>query len=307
LAAATDTADKLGQLPTEVLGSTETGGIAWRRQTPADSAWTPFADVALAAGASGLVVESPFIGTEPFAMADRAEFQADGRFLLLGRTDRVVKVEGKRVSLPRVEQALLELTEIDDAAVVDLPERKGTLGAAVVLTAAGRAGLEREGAWRFSRRLRQTLARRLEPMERPKVWRFPATIPVNSQSKRQVSAIRALFAPVADVLPPSEVVRLSDTEAELTLQLDPDLVWFQGHFPGQAIRPGVAQIHLSRLFAARIWDFEPGSSELARVKFRRLIQPGDRVHLHLQRHVDKATLQFRFTCDGAPASEGVIG
>lgn len=309
LAAATDAAARLGQLPTEVLGSTETGGIAWRRQTEADAAWTPFAGLGLSRGqAGGLLVHSPFIGTgQPFAMADRVAFLADGRFLLLGRTDRVVKVEGKRVSLPRVEQALLDLAEVRDAAVVDLPERSGTLGAAVVLNAAGRAGLEREGAWRFSRRLRKALAQRLEPMERPKVWRFPDAVPVNSQSKRRVDAIRALFAPLPDVLPPSEVVRLSDTEAELALRLDPDLVWFQGHFPGRAILPGVAQIHISRLFAARLWRFEPASSQLARLKFRRLIQPGDPVHLHLSRHVDKATLHFRFTCDGAPASEGVIG
>ena len=307
--AAANAAARLGQLPVEVLGSTETGGIAWRRQSEADAAWTPFADLALSADEDGgLLVESPFIGTgQPFAMADRVTFLADGSFRLLGRTDRVVKVEGKRVSLPRVEQALIELAEVSEAAVVDLPERKGALGAAVVLTAAGRAGLEREGAWRFSRRLRQALARRLEPMERPKVWRFPEAIPVNSQSKRQVGTIRALFGPITDVLPPSEVVRLSDTEAELVLQLDPDLVWFQGHFPGQAILPGVAQIHLSRLFAARLWRFEPGSSHLARVKFRRLIRPGDRVHLHLVRHLDQATIHFRFTCDGAPASEGVIG
>jgi hypothetical protein len=142
-------------------------------------------------------------------------------------------------------------------------------------------------------------------MERPKVWRFPAAIPVNSQSKRQVAAIRALFD--LDVLPPGEFLQVRDTEAELALELAPELLWFQGHFPGRPILPGVAQIHLSRLFAARLWQFEPGSCHLARVKFRRLIQPGERIRLHLQRDVGKATLRFRFTCDGAPASEGVIG
>jgi 3-hydroxymyristoyl/3-hydroxydecanoyl-(acyl carrier protein) dehydratase len=46
---------------------------------------------------------------------------------------------------------------------------------------------------------------------------------------------------------------------------------------------------------------------MARVKFRRLIQPGDRVHLHLTRDLAKATIHFRFENDGEPASEGVIG
>jgi acyl-coenzyme A synthetase/AMP-(fatty) acid ligase len=308
--AACDAATKLGKLPTEVLGSTETGGVAWRQQTGPDTSWTPFPGLTLAADPAGcLLVRSPFIGNDqPFAMADRVAFQADGGFRLLGRMDRVVKLEGKRVSLPRVEQALLGLAEVSDAAVVDLPERKGALGAAVLLSEAGRAGLEREGAYRFSRRLRRALARHLESMERPKVWRFPQAIPTNSQSKRQVAAVRALFAPARpDVLPPSELLRLSDTEALLSLDLDPGLVWFQGHFPGFAILPGVAQIHLSRLFAEQLWHMAPASSDLTRVKFRKLIRPGDRVHLHLLRDVDKATLRVRFENDGRPASEGVIG
>ena len=310
LPAAGNAAAKLGQLPTEVLGSTETGGVAWRRQTTADTSWTPFPDLALSADAAGgLLVRSPFVGDDrPFAMADRVEFQADGRFRLLGRMDRVAKIEGKRVSLPRVEQALLDLAEVSDAAVVDLPERKGALGAAVLLSAAGRAGLEREGAYRFSRRLRRALAERLEPMERPKIWRFPQAIPTNSQSKRQVAAIRALFTPTKpDVLPPSRLLLLSDTEAEISLDLDQSLVWFQGHFPDSPILPGVAQIHLSRLFAERLWHMAPGSSHVARVKFRMLIRPGDRVRLHLLRDVNKATIRFRFENDGLPASEGVIG
>jgi hypothetical protein len=191
---------------------------------------------------------------------------------------------------------------------VDLPERKGALGAAVVLSAAGRAGLGREGPYRFSRRLRRALADRLEPMERPKIWRFPTAIPISSQSKRQVAAIRALFtAAKQDVLPPSEVLLLSDTEAELSLDLDPGLVWFQGHFPGCPILPGVAQIHLSRLFAERLWHVAPGSSDVAQVKFRMLIRPGDRVRLHLLRDVQKVTIRFRFENGGLPASEGVIG
>ncbi|MEM7021147.1 MAG: AMP-binding protein [Pseudomonadota bacterium] len=308
LAAARDAEVKLGQLPTEVLGSTETGGIAWRQQRATDTPWTPFSGLGLSAGEEGLVVRSPFIGSDrPFAMADRVAFLADGRFRLLGRTDRVVKIEGKRVSLPRVEQVLLELDLVDDAAVVDLPDHNHTLGAVAVLTAAGRAGLAREGAYRFSRRLRQQLAGRLEPMERPKLWRFPATIPVNSQSKRQVSRIRAMFAAPPEVLPPSQLLQQSDTEAEIALDLEPQLIWFQGHFPGFAILPGVAQIHLARLFAARLWRFEPKTGHLSRVKFRKLMQPGQRVHLHLWRDVAKDTVRFRFASDGAAASEGVIG
>ena len=309
LDAAGDVASRLGQLPIEVFGSTETGGIAWRRRAAADTSWTPFPDIELSADEDGgLRVRSPFIGTErPLHMADRVEFLHDRQFYLRGRLDRVIKVEGKRVSLPRVEEALLDLAGIRDAAAVDLPDRRGALGAAVVLTAAGRAALEHEGAYRFSGRLRLALAGRLEPMERPKIWRFPRAIPTNSQGKRQTAAIRELFTTEPDVLPQSGIVTLSDTKAELALHLEESLVWFDGHFPGRPILPGVAQIHLSRLYAQELWRMQPLASHMARVKFRRLIQPGDRVHLHLTRDLAKATIHFRFENDGEPASEGVIG
>lgn len=39
--------------------------------------------------------------------ADAARIEADGRFELLGRLDRIVKLEEKRISLPMLEQALV--------------------------------------------------------------------------------------------------------------------------------------------------------------------------------------------------------
>lgn len=39
--------------------------------------------------------------------ADAARIHADGRFELLGRLDRIVKLEEKRISLPMLEQALM--------------------------------------------------------------------------------------------------------------------------------------------------------------------------------------------------------
>jgi hypothetical protein len=309
LDAARKAATRLGQLPIEVFGSTETGGVGWRQQIEADASWTPFPGINLSTGENGsLSVRSPFIGDDrPSSMADAVEILADGRFRLGGRLDRVVKIEGKRVSLPRVEEVLLALPEIADAAVADLPERKGFLGAAVVPSPLGRDALEREGAHRFSRRLRRELAERLEPMERPKSWRFLQALPTNSQGKRPAGLIRELFAAKHDVLPPSEVVVLSDTAAELALRFERDLVWFDGHFPGRPILPGIAQIHLSCLFAEKLWRVKPEACHMARVKFRMTICPGDSVRLHLEHDAGRASLHFRYLKDGKPASEGVIG
>ncbi len=141
-----------------------------------------------------LRVGSPFAGAETQRMGDRAELLPDGRFRLLARADRVVKVEGKRVSLARVEAALAALPDVADAAALALGgEGAETLAAVVALTPEGEADLAAHGAFRFSRALRKRLSDQLEPAERPKRWRFVAQVPVNSQGKRVLADLARLF------------------------------------------------------------------------------------------------------------------
>ena len=165
-AAAQAARDHLGSLPIEVLGSTETGGIAWRQQDSIDALWTPFPGVRIETDQGGLLnVVSPVSGSEgPVATGDVVE-RVGEKFRLKGRADRVAKIDGHRVSLARVEEALLAQPLIEAAAAVDLPLRKGALGAIVMLNAEGKTALEALGAFRLSRKLRAALAGRLEPGE----------------------------------------------------------------------------------------------------------------------------------------------
>lgn len=96
---------RLRQWPTEILGSSETGGIAWRQ---GDSLWQAFAGVELSQDSDGaLLIASPYLPAGHVEhTADAARIAADGRFELLGRLDRIVKLEEKRISLPMLEQAL---------------------------------------------------------------------------------------------------------------------------------------------------------------------------------------------------------
>lgn len=184
LSSARDASAKLGRTPIEVLGSTETGGVAWRQQESEGALWTPLPQVEIESDADGaLTVRSPFTGSEDFVvMGDQVSRYADGRFSLHARLDRIVKIEGKRVSLPRVEEALCGLDDVADAAVIDLPDRGGVLGAVVVLAGSAVSALDEQGAFRFSRVLRRALSVRLEPMELPRLWRFVGHVPENAQA-----------------------------------------------------------------------------------------------------------------------------
>ncbi len=174
--------DAQGLSVTEVLGSTETGGVAWRLSPGEDDAWTalpgvrlgvapdpaadratgPDAAIVRSVAASGpivrsigrLTVDAPWLdpdGRRPHVLADRGELLADGRARHLGRDDGVVKVAGKRVALLEVERALLALSGVVDAAVLALPgdEARGVeLGALVVAPGRDAAWLRAElAAW----------------------------------------------------------------------------------------------------------------------------------------------------------------
>ena len=129
-----------GIAPLEVFGSTETGGVAWRRQdsSPPDGFdWTVFDPVDVRVDREGrLVVRSPFSFRRRFTMGDGVELSPDGRrFKLLGRMDRMVKIAEQRVFLPDMEERIRSLNGVEDVALIALDGDKGPyLGAVVVMS-----------------------------------------------------------------------------------------------------------------------------------------------------------------------------
>ena len=308
-AAARDCIAAFGRPVTEVLGSTETGGIAWRRQDAPDAPWAPLPPVRIETGEDGaLIVRSPFLQEDgPVATGDVVELLEDGRFRLKPRGDRVAKIGGKRVSLTRVDEALLGLPEIDTAAALTLAGRSEELAAVVELSADGRRALEELGAFRLSRRLRGALSAMLEPAERPKHWRFSA-IPTDSQGKRVLSSLRAMFAAASplDALD-LDIRQQSESDAEIAFTLPADLIFFEGHFPERAVLPGLAQVHMAVLLAHRLWGGSPSDANLARLKFRRVLMPGDAVVLTLKWKADIGRLWFNYRFGDIDAAQGEIG
>jgi acyl-CoA synthetase (AMP-forming)/AMP-acid ligase II len=307
-AAAQAAHERLGSLPIEILGSTETGGIAWRQQHRQDAVWTPLPGVRVAADGGGqLSVTTPFAQTgNSIITGDLVEIVGD-TFRVLGRGDRVVKIDGKRVALERVENALLALPWVAAAAAVDLPNHKGQLGAIVELNHEGMRALEAEGPFRLSRNLRAALAGRLEPSERPKRWRFES-IPLDRQGKRVRAKLRDVFEHRSeDGLKCGEVLVHGPDHAEIAFALVPELIWFEGHFPGEPVLPGIAQVHLAVQWAERLWEWAPEGANLSRLKFRHVVRPGDQVRLTLQRNCTKKTLSFSYQLKQIIASEGMIG
>ncbi|OED72475.1 AMP-fatty acid ligase [Vibrio splendidus ZS-139] len=186
----------LGHLPIEVFGSTETGGIAFRQQESAQTPWQLFDCIEASLNSENCIkLLSPYIDKNNwYQTADECEMVSDNQFILKGRTDRVIKIEEKRVSLVEVEKRLEQLPWITECVVIPFEEPERLILASVlVLSEEGQATLATMSKGKFWLVLRSELRKWLEPIAIPRKYRIVDEIPLNSQGKRLTSHIEQLI------------------------------------------------------------------------------------------------------------------
>ena len=320
--AAESTLALLGVAPVEVYGSSETGGVAWRQRARHGDTWQPLPGIEFRVEEGELEVRSPHLPDLAWwRTSDRATPAGDGMdgFELHGRADRIVKIEEKRVSLTALEQRLAASDDVAEARVLMLSDERAVVdvaGAVVAhavrpavvaaLTEAGRAKLQRVGKPALVAELRALLAAAVDRVALPRRWRFVDALPVNAQGKSTEALLGALFAPAAALRPTPEW-RLSEaTHALAAIALAPELVVFDGHFPGSPILPGVAQVDWAIAFARERFAMPPRFVRMDGLKFSQPALPGMRLDLDLQWNAATATLQFEYRSEAGRHSGGRI-
>ncbi|VVN42939.1 Acetyl-coenzyme A synthetase [Pseudomonas fluorescens] len=305
LEAAQSLQKRLQQWPTEILGSSETGGIAWRQ---GEQLWQPFAGVELSQDNDGaLLIASPYLPAGHVEhTADAARIAADGRFELFGRLDRIVKLEEKRISLPMLEQALVTHDWVAEARLGVVQENRASLGALLVLSETGLFALREHGRRNLTETLRQHLRQHCEALALPRRWRLVRQLPWNSQGKLPQADIETLLmAPRAKA---PEVLSQVETEGEWSLQLSvpPDLAYFSGHFPKAPVLPGVVQVEWALHLGRQLLNLTGPFAGMEVLKFQQLVRPGDEIQLHLRFDPERRKLYFAYRNDTATCSSGRI-
>ncbi|MCL2441514.1 MAG: AMP-binding protein [Treponema sp.] len=189
------TNEVLGFWPIEGYGSTETSGVAWR-QSCLGQEWTPLDTVKLKqAEDSCLIVRSPYIKDPAgFKTADMIELLPDGRFLLKGRIDSVVKIEEKRISLPEIENRILQSGYAEDVCVIPVEGYRQYLAAAIVLNNEGIKKFDGLDKIKINKFWREYLSQYLENVVIPKKWLYPKELPVDTQGKKRKEDMILLFS-----------------------------------------------------------------------------------------------------------------
>lgn len=297
--------ERLHQWPTEIFGSSETGGIAWRQ---GHDLWQPFADVALNQDKDGaLLITSPYLPAGHVEhTADAARIAPDGRFELLGRLDRIVKLEEKRISLPMLEQALTAHDWVAEARLGVVQENRASLGALLVLSEAGLHALRNQGRRGLTETLRQHLSQHCEALALPRRWRLLRQLPLNAQGKLPQADVEALLLAPRPKAP--QVLEQIETEGEWSLQLavPPDLAYFSGHFPRAPVLPGVVQVEWALSLGQQLMNLPAKFAGMEVLKFQQLVRPGDEVQLHLRFDPSRNKLYFAYRNETATCSSGRI-
>jgi acyl-coenzyme A synthetase/AMP-(fatty) acid ligase len=178
---------------TELYGSTETGGMATRRFGMDNGLWEPFACLDWKIHSDRLCVRSPFVSPDLsrdaegfYVTADRVAAAEGNRFMFLGRSDRIVKIGGKRVDLDEIREKIRRIPGVSDAYVAAAPGKgTGRLEIAALVAGVGPA---------------RTLAAAIRSLEipygRPRRVRIVKSIPVCGNGKIDREAIeKLLFSP----------------------------------------------------------------------------------------------------------------
>jgi uncharacterized membrane protein/acyl-CoA synthetase (AMP-forming)/AMP-acid ligase II len=297
---------KLWSFPIEVYGSTEAGGIAWRRQEVADAPWTPLPGVKLTLKDDGtLHVRSPYVAPGGEQTADLVRFVGEGRFELLGRADRIAKVEGRRVSLAELES----LAEAHPAVrrCVMLQSEPHARPQAVLVPEMASDAADYAVVWE---EVRQLMLARYDAVVIPRRHRFVPVLPADARGKHPAEALRRLFTPEPSVggtqsWPRFLGHRRQDGSVIVELAVPEDLPLFAGHFPGAPILPGVILISWAATCAEAYLGWRGDSRGIDHLKFNAAVWPRETLQLTLSL-TPTGGVKFEFQAAGKAKAAGVF-
>ena len=106
---------------------------------------------------------------------------------------------------------------------------------------------------------------------------------------------------------PTVVGQHRDTErSALEILVEPASPWFEGHFPGFPILPGVVQIGWAEHFARALYGFDSAPPVLEQIKFKRPILPGARLTLVLKPDLLARKLRYEYRDADTSYSTGTL-
>ena len=88
-----------------------------------------------------------------------------------------------------------------------------------------------------------------------------------------------------------------------------DSPWFNGHFPDNPVLPGVAELSMVYDLIRRYQeenDKDIKISSIRRIRFRKMIKPGEKLNISLEKSGKDSSWSFNITSGSETACTGII-
>ncbi|GAC13129.1 AMP-binding protein [Aliiglaciecola lipolytica] len=282
----------------EIYGSSETGVIAWRSQAAdtEQSLWQKLPDVEFEFDPNEQVkVCSPFTDPQHSVLSDKLKVYPNGCFELQGRSDNIVKIEGKRVSLTAIENALCEHSWISEIRAFVVIRKRTEVAIALVLSHEGEIQLMRSGRQFMIKTLRAQLLSKFETIVVPRRWRFIDTMPYNQQGKITLESLQNLVEqPALLKWPTIKNIKHDSSNLLINCTMPKELLYFDGHFENAPILPGVVQVHWAQKYAVEYFNISQRFSHLEVIKFSHVIQPEEEIEIAIEFNQQKRKVMFSY-------------
>jgi len=294
-----------GQSVIEIYGSSETGGIAWR-QSINDKLWTLFDKISITVNNEQIArLSSPYLSSiEYFVLDDKIKMHNETQFTLLGRVDRLVKIEEKRLSLNELEQSLNNSQWVKQSHTFVHKGKRDKVAACLVLSELAEEFLQKQGRSKLIKTIRQSLLNQFETVVLPRKWLFIQALPLTTQGKIKQPLLVELLSLDANRFPQILNCHFQDNYLELELKVLSKLIYFSGHFPEQPILPGVTQLAWAEYFGKLFFDIEQPFLCMEVIKFKKIIRPDDTISMTLNWNSDNNKLYFEIASEIGSHSSG---
>lgn len=283
-----------------IYGSTETGIIAYSTAQNQE-ALTCFGNVKISTDkTSQIVIDSPYFIENNMVLCDIIEIKNNRMFVLKQRNDRILKIQEKRVSAHEIED-ILKTSQYIEASYCFKYEDK--LACAVVLNNYVKELLLNENINHTSliKELKAIVKNKSEII--PQKWRFVYEIPKTQTGKVDTEKLKRIFG-LNLSLPLIFEIKKEEQEASLELAFLKESNFFDGHFTGFPILPGVAQLYFAHKYAEYIFNRKIKNTQAKRVKFSHIIKPNKKVKLCFK--MNENNINYSYKIENDIYSSGIL-
>lgn len=281
----------------EIYGSTETGIIAYR-QYFSDQELKLFQGVKILDTTDNYTkVSSQYSYNEADILNDKIEYNS-GKIKLLGRSDRILKIQEKRISASALET---ELSKEDFVNECYCFEYNSKIAVIIALTKDGIEFMKNNDIISLVKVLKAGLSKAFEVI--PQRWKFIDEIPKTKSGKIDKDKIDEIFN--LNLSLPLIISRnLKNNEADFQLYFYKNCNFFSGHFDGFPILAGVVQVFYADFFAKLAFNCDCHTGQLRKIKFSNIIRPDKIIGLKLNKNSD--TINYEYYDNDLKYSSGIL-